>query len=297
MNWNTMLLPSAYLAFFALSALAILWWERRKRGTRVPFAKDLRLLRVAGEHQLKLINRLDEGFLLMMLGAALAPCLVALVLLEGVVRLRGWWLVAGAAAVVLASLAAFLLALRWFVARLRERGNRYLGYVGERVVAEYLEPLRAGGWLVFHDVPCESGREKFNIDHVAVGPGGVFAIETKARRKGAARAGREDYKVFFDGEQLSWPWGEDQHGLDQAVRNAQWLQQWLRKTTGEKLEVVPVLALPGWYVEAPARAAVRVVNPAWLPDLLAGDGATVLGGKQVELCARQLEQRCRDVEF
>jgi hypothetical protein len=297
MNWNTMLVPSAYLAFFALSALAILWWERRKRGTRVPFAKDLRLLRVAGEHQLKLIHRLDESFLLMMLGAAVAPCLVALVLLEGVLRLKGWWLAAGSVVVAAVFLAAFILALRWFVARLRERGDRYLGYVGERVVAECLEALHAAGWVIFHDMPCESGREKFNIDHAAVGPGGVFAIETKARRKGHARAGREDYKVFFDGEQLSWPWGEDQYGLDQALRNAKWLQQWLVRTTGEKLEVVPVLALPGWYVEAPARAAVRVVNPTWLPDLLAGDGTTVLSGKQIELCARQLEQRCRDVEF
>jgi hypothetical protein len=41
----------------------------------------------------------------------------------------------------------------------------------------------------------------------------------------------------------------------------------------------------------------RVVNPSWLPDLLAGDGATRLSAKQIDLCARQLEQRCRDVEY
>lgn len=297
MNWNAILLPSAYLALFALAALALLWWDHRKRGVRPPFAKDLRLLRGAGETQLKEVSRLDETAVARWLLAALVPGIVGLLLLLIVARLQGGWRLGGLAVVGAAFLAALALALRRFVARLRERGDRYLGYFGERVVAEHLEPLRAAGWRVFHDLPCESGPERFNVDHVAAGPGGLFAIETKTRRKGPARAGREDYKVFFDGEQLSWPWGEDQYGLDQTLRNAKWVQQWLEKTTGEKLEVTPVLALPGWYVEAPAHAAVRVVNPSWLPDLLAGDGATRLGAKQIELCARQLEQRCRDVEY
>jgi hypothetical protein len=193
--------------------------------------------------------------------------------------------------------AAVLLALRWFMARLEERSDRYLGYFGERVVAEFLEPLKEGGWHIFHDMPCESGKEKFNIDHVAVGAGGVFVIETKARRKGEAREGRDDYKVFFDGEQLSWPWGEDQEGIGQTIGNAKWLQNWLEKTTGQKLEVVPVLAFPGWYVEAKAHASLRVVNPSWLPGVLTGGGETILSEKQIDLCIRQLEQRCRDVEY
>ena len=118
------------------------------------------------------------------------------------------------------------------------------------------------------------------------------------RAGGTARApDGDDYKVFYDGEQLSWPWGEDQDGTDEALKNAQWLQQWLEKTTGQKVGVVPVLALPGWYVEAKAKAAVRVVSPSWLPDMLAGGSDLQLNEKQVELCTRQLEQRCRDVAF
>ena len=34
-----------------------------------------------------------------------------------------------------------------------------------------------------------------------------------------------------------------------------------------------------------------------LPDLLAGGGALVLSEKQIDLCARQLEQRCRNVAY
>ncbi|HTX66931.1 MAG TPA: nuclease-related domain-containing protein [Opitutaceae bacterium] len=295
MNWNPVLLPSAYCAFFALSAFAILWWERRKRSSRSPFPADLRLTRGPGEEQLKVLNRLDDDFLFLLLAAAVTPCLLAVILLEGVRRLPGWWMFGGLLLVGAAFLAAYGLAARRMVTRLRERGDRYLGYVGERVVAEELEPLKSGGWAVYHDVPCDNGPEKFKIDHVAVGPGGVFAIETDTRRKGAPRAGREDYKVFFDGDQLSWPWGEDQQGITRALRNAQWLEHWLRKVTGEKLDVTPVLALPGWTVEAPANANVHVVSPSWLPAVLAGDHREVLSGREVELCGRQLQQRCRDV--
>jgi len=297
MNWISIVLPSAYMALFALVAFAIVWWDWRKRGTRTPFAKDVRLVRTPGERQLKAIGKTDEAFLVVVLGAAVVPCIVALVILEGVVRLRGWWIWAGLGLVSVVFLAAFLFALRWFILRLHERGDRYLSYFGERIVAENLEPLKPAGWRIFHDVPCETGQERFNIDHIAVGPGGVFSVETKTRRKNGAREGREDYKVFFDGEQLSWPWGEDQLGINAALRGAKWLQQWLEKTTGEKLPVVPVLALPGWAVEANAKATLRVVNPSWLPELLNANGATLLGEKQIDLCARQLDQRCRDVEY
>ena len=116
-------------------------------------------------------------------------------------------------------------------------------------------------------------------------------------RKGNAREGREDYKVFFDGEQLSWPWGEDRHGVDQALGNAKWLKEWLAKVTAEKIEVTPVLNFPGWYVEAKAGLSLRVVNSTWLPSVLTGATHVALSEKQIDLIARQLEQRCRDVEY
>ncbi|OHE78692.1 MAG: hypothetical protein A3G75_09395, partial [Verrucomicrobia bacterium RIFCSPLOWO2_12_FULL_64_8] len=250
MNWKHVGLTLAYFVFFFLCAFAVFWWGRRERRVRSPFAKDLRLLRGPGETQLKIQRSLEENFPLLWLGTALVPVLAAMVLLEVVRKLPGWWVWVGMSVTLLVFTGLFIVSARWLGGRLRELNDRHLGYFGERVAAEQLEPLKLQGWRVFHDVPGERGTIKFNIDHVAVGPGGVFAIETKTRRKGNAREGREDYKVFFDGEQLSWPWGEDRHGLDQALGNAKWLKEWLVKVTAEKIEVTPVLNFPGWYVEA-----------------------------------------------
>lgn len=297
MNWKHTALTFGYFAFFFLSVFAIFWWGRRQRRTRAPFAKDLRLLRGPGETQLKILRGLEESFPLLLLITGLAPVFAVIVLLEVVRKLESWWVWIGLVVTVLVFGGLFYLSARWLANWFRILSNRYLGYFGERVAAEQLEPMKLQGWRIFHDVPCERGAEKFNIDHIAVGPGGVFAIETKTRRKGGAREGREDYKVFFDGEQLSWPWGEDRHGLDQTLGNAKWLKEWLNKVTAEKIEVTPVLNFPGWYVEANAAVSLRVINSSWLPSVLAGDGHIALSEKQIDLISRQLEQRCRDVQY
>ncbi|HEU5063665.1 MAG TPA: nuclease-related domain-containing protein [Solirubrobacterales bacterium] len=51
------------------------------------------------------------------------------------------------------------------------------GAEGEEVVGRVLEELSADGWCVIHDVSFGRG----NIDHVVVGPGGLFTVETKSR--------------------------------------------------------------------------------------------------------------------
>ena len=52
------------------------------------------------------------------------------------------------------------------------------GAEGEEAVGEILEGLAAGGWHVIHDVSFGRG----NIDHVVVGAGGLFTVETKSSR-------------------------------------------------------------------------------------------------------------------
>ena len=59
----------------------------------------------------------------------------------------------------------------------RQRAERFAqGAVGERMVAEALAPLTVDGWTVLHDrcVPHLG-----NLDHLAVGPGGVVVLDAK----------------------------------------------------------------------------------------------------------------------
>jgi len=55
-------------------------------------------------------------------------------------------------------------------------------------LAKHCCRLMADGYRVYHDVPAEEKGAKVNIDHVVVGPTGLFAIE-RNRRKGRARLG------------------------------------------------------------------------------------------------------------
>lgn len=52
------------------------------------------------------------------------------------------------------------------------------GAEGERLVAQALGFLERYGWVSLHDVHWP-GRPKANIDHIAVGPGGVVVIDAK----------------------------------------------------------------------------------------------------------------------
>src|SRR3954447_6799771 len=52
------------------------------------------------------------------------------------------------------------------------------GADGEAATATALHGLTQQGWVVFHDVRWP-GRQRANIDHIAVGPSGVFVVDSK----------------------------------------------------------------------------------------------------------------------
>jgi len=54
------------------------------------------------------------------------------------------------------------------------------GAAGERRTARLLGPLERQGWVVLHDLAVPGSRA--NIDHLAVGPGGIFVVDSKQYR-------------------------------------------------------------------------------------------------------------------
>lgn len=179
------------------------------------------------------------------------------------------------------------------IMRLLKRANKLrLGYEGEVAVAQELNQLMRDGAYVFHDVPAEG----FNIDHVIVWSKGVYAVETKGRMKHRRDRGTEDANVVFDGQCLQFPGWSETAPLEQAARQAKWLEQWLSSAVGEKIGVKPVLALPGWYVDLKVKGDVVIINGKNASGIFGKLFHSALSEEMVKRIAHQMEQRCRDVE-
>jgi hypothetical protein len=165
------------------------------------------------------------------------------------------------------------------------------GYDAELAVGQVLDQLMRQGAVVFHDIPAEN----FNIDHVVIAKEGIFAVETKGFTKPKRDGGRGDATVTFDGKRLVFPTWTTSEPLEQAERQAAWLSKWLTSAVGAPLQALPVLALPGWFVERKGRGAVRVFNGKQLAGLLGARGAQSLTEQDVQRVVHQVEQRCRTV--
>lgn len=280
----------------ALFVTVSLFMVRRSKRGRPPIGKNFKLLRIPGETLQEQLQALDEKLETAILHGMFAPVLiVALPLI-----VYGWLKPATHEGLILWALIfgfaiSFAMRVRSVTALLRLRKNLRLGLLGERVVAEYLQPLTAKEFHVFHDMPAQGANKAFNLDHVVVGPSGLFVIETKARRKPNTAAQNGDHKVAFDGSILHWPMGIDMDSPQQAWNNAQWLHEWVKQKLGIELKVIPILVLPGWWVDRKDSGVVLVVNEKELEKTILG--RPVLDEKTVDQVRRQLDSHCRTVPF
>lgn len=128
------------------------------------------------------------------------------------------------------------------VLRTRKRVQQLkLGRDGERAVAQYLEWFRTSGHFVFHDVPSGDA----NVDHVLIGPQGVFTIETKTHSKPL----RGECKVtIVEGVVRANGFVLDRNPITQAKAQAGWLRNFLAQSQFN-VRVWPVVVFPGWFVE------------------------------------------------
>ena len=152
MNLAGFVIFAAYAALFVGTLFAVFWWDRRQRRIRRPLPENLKLMRMPGEHLWRRASDHDEKELLDLMVSMMTPLVVAgavLYLCSKILRLsdRDTIIVT----VTIFAL-ALLLCVRWFLSRLRRRADDYLGFFGERYVAEWLDPLKAQGWSIVHDV-------------------------------------------------------------------------------------------------------------------------------------------------
>lgn len=261
-----------------------LWSSKRDRQLRRPFVE---MSRPAGWSLLDRMNEQMEVFNthLMMAMVTGAVC----------------WAVAAFAGTQVLALTSGIAACSVFLFLSSKSLIRYsncrLGLLGEMAVGQILDRVSSDTIRVFHDLEVkEAGKRPWNIDHVVLTPAGVFAIETKARRKprDTAPDAQQGHRITFDGQQLIFPapMKADRHGLEQAQRNATCLADKLTTLNGSPIQVTPALVFPGWWIDAKGKGSVSVLNPKGLPGYLTGR-KSLLSDTQFRAINAQLEEPCR----
>jgi hypothetical protein len=107
--------------------------------------------------------------------------------------------------------------------------NWRVGADGEETIGAKLEKLTKHGWHVLHAVPI--GDLGADIDHVVIGPGGVFTLNTKTHPGGKIWVGQHAIKVN----------GQSTHYLRNARFEAERSARLLSSAVGRPVEVTPVL--------------------------------------------------------
>lgn len=161
-----------------------------------------------------------------------------------------------------------LLALAYTVRKIvlakRKLKTLRLARDGERAVGQFLEELREKGYRVLHDIVGEN----FNIDHLLIGPKGVFTIETKTISKPAKGKPEIDY----DGTQiLVNGFKPDRDPVIQAKAQAHWIKELIKELTGKTIAVRPTVVYPGWFInqmQKGGRPEIWVLNPKALPAFI-----------------------------
>lgn len=194
-------------------------------------------LRLAGQ---SLSEELDD----VLHEQVLMPMLVALLMLL-IAGLEWWrWYTNAKPNPVIYSIVAVACVLYAVYKYFRNRKKLFQirqGRDGERAVGQGLEGFRAAGFFVFHDVPSGDA----NVDHVLIGPKGVYTIETKTLSKplrGECKVSVVDGAVRANGMAL------DRNPLVQAKAQAGWLRAFLAEHQFNA-PVWPVVLFPGWFVE------------------------------------------------
>lgn len=165
-----------------------------------------------------------------------------------------WWF-------LLLGVLVFAYGLHRYIRHFRLREDARDGLLAERVTGMQLNRLVARGCIVMHDLPADG----FNIDHVVISPRGVYAVETKSRRKPKRVNAGHTHRVSFDGNALHFPDFVEKKAVEQANNYGQWLGKFLRGALGREIPVIPALALPGWLIEQSdvtwRSSSVKVFSP------------------------------------
>lgn len=164
------------------------------------------------------------------------------------------------------------------------------GAIGEQWTGKSLRPLEARGWVVLHDLPGVSG----NLDHVVVGPGGVFLLDSKRWRGSTTVSGDivtvrrvEDPDLFYRLDGVGHLKGLAREVHDR-IRTESRVSVWVepvfvvwgafpQRVAGETCKFVHGEELANWLEQQPNRIAASRVDQLASAIELGWIGGTKVG--------------------
>jgi hypothetical protein len=152
------------------------------------------------------------------------------------------------------------------------------GAAGERRTARLLDPLERHGWAILHDLAVPSSQA--NLDHLAIGPGGVFVIDSK----------QYSGRLQLDSSGRLW---HGRYPLAPTLRAVSFeADQAAQVLPDPGVAVVPIVAVHGAQVPwgKVVTDGVPVVSARRLPRMLR-QLPTVLGPERVAVLADQARIR------
>jgi hypothetical protein len=211
--------------------------------------------RAAGQHERTTVRRLRMRTLV-----SLGVLAVASALLGRTFGLSDWRFLGSEIALLVS-----IFVISRYVLPLVERHDR--GATGEEQVGGLLDGLAGDGWHVIHDASLGRG----NVDHILIGPAGVFTVETKSH-PGPVKVGRV-------------------HGATLSQAQAQ--RKAIERVTGERVEALIVFSRA--WVDKPLarRKGVRVTTARMLAGYLERRPAT-LSQEQVEQARERVAVALRE---
>ncbi len=169
------------------------------------------------------------------------------------------------------ALLASMFVISRYVLPLVEQRDR--GAMAEEQVGALLDGLARERWRVVHDVSLGRG----NVDHIVIGPPGLFTIETKSH-PGPVRASRIHggtlAQARAEARAIAWVTGVDAQSL--VVYSRAWVDRPGARRKG--VRILPARMLVGWLEKQPA--------------VLAGDQVEQIHGS-LAAAVRQQRQRGR----
>ena len=145
------------------------------------------------------------------------------------------------------------------------------GAIGERWTGRTLRELESQGWRIFHDLAASHG----NIDHVVVGPGGVFLLDSKRWKGSITVEGDSAVVRRLEDPDLHWQFTSPGHVKGLAVE----VSKAIRAGTRATVWVTPVVVVWGDFTQRVGGNKITFVQGDALAQWLRDQPAQIAPGR------------------